>query len=282
MNKLFRLLFVGTLLAFALAACQQPKPHGSEAPSAPEAEIDSARANADTIGIDSTEAAPTPAVDELFADFIYSFSTNRSFQFSRIDFPLQTSFNGKPRAAVNRIDWRFDKLYYKHSLHIIILDSERGIQALSGIKTDTVKLEQLLMKRRECRRYTFVRERSGWRLKLLSTIPIRTHRDAGFLTFYNRFATDSAFQQAHLAESIDFVTYDADNHYRKIEGVIDRDQWSAFRPELPANDIFATDYGLPLTGNVRVVSVRGNSNGMSSMLKFRKRQGAWQLVKFEN
>lgn len=281
MNKLFRLLSACALAAFALSACQQPKP-SAEAPSAPEAQTDSAQANADTIGIDSTEAAPPPAVDELFADFIYSFSTNRSFQFSRIDFPLRTVVNGKPRAAINRIDWRFDKLYYKHSLHIIILDSERGISSLSSIKTDTVRLEQLLMKRSECRRYTFIRQRSGWRLKLLSTIPIKSHRDAEFLTFYNRFATDSAFQQAHLAESIDFVTYDADNHFREIEGVIYRDQWPAFRPELPADDIFATDYGLPLAGSVRVVSVRGNSNGMASMLKFRKRHGAWQLVKFEN
>lgn len=244
---------------------------------------DSTEANNDTIGIDSAEVAPPPAVDELFADFIYSFSTNHSFQYRRTDFPLKCYENGKQVKSINRIDWKFDRLYYKHSLHIIILDSERKLKHIFNYKPDTVKLEQLMFSRHKFKQYVFAKVKGNWRLLCLNTASISSHPDASFLTFYERFATDSAFQNRHLDETIDFATYDEDNHFTRIEGTIDGSQWSAFRPEIPANDVFCIDYGIGL-GNtgVRVVSVRGNSNGMSSMYKFRETKTSWNLVKFEN
>ena len=129
----------------------------------------------------------------------------------------------------------------------------------------------------------FARENGSWRMNRINYFPISRHKDAGFLNFYEKFATDSVFQSEHLNETIDFITFDEDNHYQKIEGLIESDQWPVFHPELPANDIFNIDYGLGLHNkNVRVVSVRGNSNGMSSMFKFVRHKGVWKLVKFEN
>ena len=278
MNK----LYLGLLLAVATVSCTNNKPVQTETV-AQDVVVDTAKANADTIGIDSAETTPPAAVDELFADFIYSYTTNRSFQYRRTDFPLKKYENGKFAGVINRIDWKFDKLYYKHSLHIIILDGEKELGNLISLKPDTVRVEWLQFSKKRCKQYVFARENGSWRMNRINYSAISKHHDADFLAFYENFATDSVFQSEHLNETIDFITFDEDNHYQKIEGLIESDQWPVFHPELPASDIFNIDYGLGMkNANVRVVSVRGNSNGMSSMFKFVRRNGTWKLVKFEN
>lgn len=275
-------LYLGLLLMVAAVSCTNNKPAKTESETQASVE-DSAKNNADTIGIDSTETTPPPAVDELFADFIYSYTTNRSFQFRRTDFPLRKYENGKFAGTVDRIDWKFEKLYYKHSLHIIILDGEKDLNNLISLRPDTVRVEWLRFSKKKCKQYVFARENGCWRMNRINYSSIDKHPDADFLKFYERFAADSVFQSEHLNEMIDFITFDEDNHYNKIEGIIESDQWPAFHPELPAYDIFNIDYGLKLKNqNVRVVSVRGNSNGMSSMFKFVRHKGRWKLVKFEN
>ena len=275
-------LYLGLLLMVAAVSCTNNKPAKTESETQASVE-DSAKNNADTIGIDSTETTPPPAVDELFADFIYSYTTNRSFQFRRTDFPLRKYENGKFAGTVDRIDWKFEKLYYKHSLHIIILDGEKDLNNLISLRPDTVRVEWLRFSKKKCKQYVFARENGCWRMNRINYSSIDKHPDADFLKFYERFAADSVFQSEHLNEMIDFITFDEDNHYNKIEGIIESDQWPAFHPELPAYDIFNIDYGLKLKNqNVRVVSVRGNSNGMSSRFKFVRHKGRWTLVKFEN
>lgn len=281
MKKLF-LLF---LAAIAVVACKRDKATQTVATKADSLAIDSVLAvPPDTVQSgDTTAVAPPPTVDELFADFIYSYTTNRRFQLERTDFPLKEYIDGKLHGSVEKSQWRFDRLYYKHSLHIIILDSERKVAKLPSVKPDTVKVEWLLFKKQRCRQYLFVRERGVWRMNRINIFPISRHADAGFLEFYEKFASDSVFQSHHLAETIDFTTYDEDNHFQKIEGLIEKDQWPAFHPDLPADDIFSIDYGMGLRNkNVRVISVRGNSNSMSSMFKFVRKKGGWTLVKFEN
>ncbi len=278
MKKLYLVL----LLAVAVMSCKDNKPAQTETAAQAAAE-DSAKANADTIGIDSNEVTPPKAVDELFADFIYSYTTNRSFQYRRTDFPLKKYANGKFVGVVNRIEWKFDRLYCKHNLHIIILDGEKELGNLISLRPDTVRVERFQFGRKRCKQYVFARENGRWRMNRINYFPISRHKDAAFLAFYEKFATDSVFQSKHLDETIGFITYDEDNHFKKIEGLIESDQWPVFHPELPAKDIFNIDYGLGLHNRkVRVVSVRGNSNGMSSMFKFVKRKGTWKLVKFEN
>lgn len=275
MRKIYFFIVIFTLFLFS---CKRRNVEEKE-----KIYLDSIEANSDTIGIDSLEKTPPATVDELFADFIFSYSTNKSFQFSRTDFPLTVLRNGKTSEKINRIDWKFDKLYYKHSLHIVILDSEEDLHNIKRVKTDTVKVEWMKFRNLTCKQYFFVKKRGVWRLDHIAFLPIKKHQDADFLLFYNRFASDTAFQIKHLSDNIYFTTYDTDNHFKKIDGTIDRSQWLVFHPELPADDIFNLDYGESLHSHrIRIVSVRGNSNGMSSMFEFKKKGGIWRITKFEN
>ena len=65
---------------------------------------------------------------------------------------------------------------------------------------------------------------------------------------------------------MDFVTYDESNEEEKIEGVIDVDQWYAFHPDMPYDNVLNLYYGQKLdNADVRVISVRGNSNSWSCL-----------------
>ena len=71
---------------------------------------------------------------------------------------------------------------------------------------------------------------------------------------------------------MDFVTYDESNEEEKIEGVIDVDQWYAFHPDMPYDNVLNLYYGQKLdNADVRVISVRGNSNSWSACLNSRKK-----------
>lgn len=273
-------LYLWMLVAAAMMSCTGKKAPEEVKPQAP---VDSISADADTVGIDSSEVAPPTTVDELFADFIYTYSTNRSFQYRRTAFPLRRTRDGRPEKDMSRAAWKFDNLYYRHDLHLVILDGEKALNTLATVNSDTVRVEWLLFSKKWCKQYVFARKAGEWNLVCLNSFLISRHRDADFLNFYERFATDSLFQSEHLNETIDFITYDEDNHYEKIEGIIESEQYPMFSPELPADDIFNIDYGVEKKNrNVRVVSVRGNSNGLATMFKFVRKGGEWKLVKFES
>lgn len=275
-------IFILLICAVSLIACRR---NNAVEPNVAVHEIntDSLQAKADTIEEDTAEAAPPLAVDELFADFIYSYSCNRNFQYGRTRFPLKRFFSGKETRSLSRSDWKFDRLYYKTELHIIISDSEKSINDIDSVKSDKVALELLKFDKSSVKQYVFGKEQGKWELTRLDYFPISMHPDSDFLEFYGHFANDSAFQRKHVSDYVDFITYDEYNENEKIEGVIDVEQWYAFHPELPSGNVFNINYGCKLNNaDVRVISIRGNSNSWTSMFKFRRKDGIWKLVKFTN
>ena len=102
-------IFILLICAVAVSACK--KKHSVETTFvAPEINIDSLEITSDTIEADDKESTPPATVDMLFADFIYLYSSNRSFQYSRTRFPLRHYKNRKPAAPIKKADWKFDRL----------------------------------------------------------------------------------------------------------------------------------------------------------------------------
>lgn len=275
-------IFILLICAVAVSACK--KKHSVETTFvAPEINIDSLEITPDTIEADDKESTPPATVDMLFADFIYLYSSNRSFQYSRTRFPLRHYKNRKPAAPIKKADWKFDRLYNKAELHIVVFDSEEALDEFDMSKSNRVVLEFLGFEKNSVRQYVFEKQSGKWELTQLNTFGMSLHYDSEFLEFYGHFANDSAFQRKHLDDYVDFVTYDESNEEEKIEGVIDVDQWYAFHPDMPYDNVLNLYYGQKLdNADVRVISVRGNSNSWSSMFKFKKKDGVWKLVKFVN
>lgn len=270
------------LVCMAAAACRRDGAAGTGAPAAPaEAEGDTADAAADTVEAEQPESPPPAAVDALFADFIYVFSSDRAFQRRRTAFPLRRFRDGGEMPPLEKEEWKFDRLYNKAELHIIVFGDEGEMEGFDTSAADSVLLEFLEFGKDSVARYVFEKLSGRWMLTQLNSFGMRLHEDAEFLEFYGRFAADSAYQRSHLNEYVNFNTYGDGSGGDEIEGVIDIEQWYVFHPDLPSGSVLCLNYGQKTGGSsTRVVSVRGNSNSWSSVFKFRKKNGVWKLVKF--
>ena len=106
---------------------------------------------------------------------------------------------------------------------------------------------------------------------------------ADFLTFYEKFTTDSVFQQESLAPQLSFAMEDPDEEETDIEGTIDRSQWPVFRPEIPGAKFVHLDFGQTYPNPTRIYLMQcGISNGMLDVFAFRHNGNQWQLVGYEN
>lgn len=248
---------------------------------------DSVMSQADSVVVDSSvvvdEKMPPKSVDGLFDDFIYSFMTNRRFQMQRIDFPLPVSdARTGTKSYLQQKQWHYDRLYSTKQAYIVIYGHHNNTNLEKDTKLNRVVVEWINLNKKTVKQYDFQREEGIWKLKALRYEDVRQNANADFLNFYQRFAVDSAFQRRHVSQTVSFKTYDSDN-FETVEGVVDVDQWFAFKPDLPHGVIANVNYGQQYRDNrERVMVISGLSNSMHSVLTFKKKNGSWILTKFEN
>lgn len=227
------------------------------------------------------EETPPRAVDELFDDFIYAFMEKQQFQKARIKFPLQYIIGGKD-SLIQKKDWTFNRLYADLDIYTMIFynANEAGIEkdtSVNQVIVDCIDLTNETIKQ-----YTFKRNNTLWQLALLKEHNIEMSVDSNFYHFYKEFVTDSLFQRKHIAESIEFETYDEDMG-EDIEGTLDIEQWYEFKPSLPSDMITNITYGKkPSDSSERVLVLSSLSGGMNCKLYFLREAEHWKLVRFEN
>ena len=266
-----------TLLAVLLAAsCKTDKP----APAAVN-DKDTAVVASDTLPADTTMIAPPKKADGLFDDFVYSFMRNPKYQKQRIKFPLLVNDHGKQQfIAANA--WHYDKMYLRNEVYTIIFDSEASVKAEKDTSLDSVAVEWVYLKRREVKQYRFHRIQGEWFLTEIVKHALSENINSDFYLFYDKFASDHAFQLRHVNSTINFKTFDEDN-FEPIEGVLDAQQWPDFRPELPQGTITNINYGQHYgNGNRRVLMVCTPSGGMGCSLTFQRKKSGWTLMKLVN
>lgn len=238
----------------------------------------------DSVAVDSsvTVSEVPKAADEFFSDFVYSFTSNKAFQYQRIAFPLPC-YNGKKRTVLQRRQWRFTRLYARDELYSVFYDDKSSLKLEKSRKVANVSVEQFNMPEHRVRAYVFRKPDGRWMLTEIRDFPLSDYKDAEFVTFYQQFATDSVFQMEHIAPSVSFETQDPEDEFETMTGEFDNDQWPAFRPELPY-DIFSNiDYGQSLRlRNRRVLAIEGSSSGFMCLLFFKKTPAGWMLYRFEN
>ena len=149
--------------------------------------------------------------------------------------------------------------------------------ALSRVTVDCIDFD-----RRRVEQYIFARVQRQWHLVEIDAHALGRHADSEFYTFYNRFATSTDFQMAHIADPFYFKTYDSDN-FQTIEGVLDVNQWPDFRPDLPSGHVTSVNYGQSYgQSRRRVLMLCSPSGGMSCSLTFLRMGKTWMLEKLEN
>lgn len=278
------ILFALLLLVFATmvvpTGCTDKKPQPADTLAA-----DSTIA--DTVADDSADeiiaATPMPkAADELFDDFVFNFAANRQLQRKRIVFPLKVYRNGKLAKEMTEKQWHMEHFFMRQQYYTLIFDNERQMKLVKDTSVANVIIEKIFFDRKVVQQFRFGRVNGQWMMQSINYKPIFKNKNADFLKFYERFASDSTFQIESMADEVEFTAPDPNDDFSSINGVMMPQQWPDFKPGLiPKGNIYNIIYGQKYTeSNKKIFVIRGIANGLEIELTFRKIDGQWKLVKF--
>lgn len=284
MTSVFKsLLWLSVLMLMLFQSCKRTGSFdsGAEGDSADSARTDTVLAS-DSLAEEAVEEAPVPkSADEYFNDFIYSFTSNRRYQYSRIVFPLPYDRFGEKR-YLSRKEWKFSKMHNENVVYTVFFDKESSLDLEKSRKVDEVTIEWFYMRKNCVQDFFFSRIDGKWKLRRMSEYGLENYPDKEFILFYQRFATDSLFQENHLFAEISVSVPDPDDDFETMTGTIGKEQWEAFKPELPGDVFTNIRYGQNLSEKKhRVVAVEGSSNGFLTLLFFKKMDGEWKLYKLK-
>lgn len=246
-------------------------------------------ASVDTTAVDTMEniiaQSPMPkAADELFDDFIFNFAANRKLQRTRIKFPLPVYQNGKVVRQIAKGAWKMEHFFMRQDYYTLIFDNMKQMNVVKDTTIDHVVIEKILFNIKTVKQYLFNRIEGQWMLTSVNYKPMYQNMNASFLKFYQRFAADSAFQVASMADQVEFTAPDPDDDFANMTGTITPDQWPMFKPGLiPGGNIYNILYGQKYTeSSQKIFVIRGIANGLETELTFRRKDGVWKLVKFNS
>jgi len=277
----FMVLLIVTMVGFSATGCSDKKPVA----------VDSAAADSviDTSSVDTMEAMIeeqpiSKAVDELFDDFFFNFAGNRKLQVKRINFPLPVYRNGKVEKQIQKSQWVIDRFFMRQDYYTLIFDNHKQMQFVKDTTIDHVVVEKIYFKTRTVKQYLFNRIHGLWKLTSINYKPIYQNKNASFLKFYQKFASDSAFQIRSMNESVTFTAPDPDDDFHDITGTMSPEQWPMFKPTLiPRGVIYNILYGQKyMESNQKIFVVRGIANGLEIEMTFRNKGGHWKLMKFNS
>lgn len=236
----------------------------------------------DTMEILIQETPMPKSADELFDDFLFNFAANRELQLRRIKFPIMI-WRGEKVDTLWEEDWQHDRFFLRQGYYTLILDDERQMYAMKDTAIEHVMIERIYYGTSSIQQFGFNKVDGLWHLDSLRFIPISSSPDGSFIAFYNRFATDTAFQVESIGETVDFTSPDPGDDYNEIEGLLTPETWLAFAPELPSGTIYNIVYGNRRRGgNRKLFIIRGISNSLETRLEFcRRDSGQWVLVRLK-
>lgn len=266
-------------VCFSTTGCQDKKPaSATDSIAADSAGMDSVQADSTEVLIEET---PMPkAADELFDDFVFNFAANRKLQMSRIAFPLPVYRGDKQVKAIDRKHWKMERFFMRQEYYTLIFDNQKEMNLGKDTAVAHVVVEKVYYEQERVRQYVFDRIGGLWMMTAIADKSLHKNQNASFLKFYGQFATDSAYQAAHLNNPVKFVGPDPDDDFSTMTGDIEPETWPAFAPTLPSGMIYNIIYGGQRTAsNQKIFVIRGIANGLETELTFRRKQGEWYLTK---
>ncbi|KAA6320205.1 hypothetical protein EZS27_029994 [termite gut metagenome] len=222
-------------------------------------------------------------LDELFDDFIYHFTSDPKLQKQRILFPLPYN-NLNALSKIEKKDWQHDSLYAGENFYSVIFDREDDMELPKDTSLTFVQVEWISPESRTLKKYCFKRIKRTWYLEAIHVFAYEEGEGENFIDFFSRFSNDSLFQQKRIKRPLTFVTNDPDDDFSIIKTTLGLNQWVAFKPELPANKLSNIDYGQQNNNysNKKIVALKSIGNGFSNTLYFQRKEGKWELYKFED
>ncbi len=227
-----------------------------------------AQSGADSLSADSVDTAKVDSLDALLESQ------------ARIKFPLLNINNGDT-GYIKKENWQIEHFFMRQGYYTLILDSRKQLNLTKDTNINNVTVEKIFLRKNYVKQYNFNRIRGEWMLTSINSHAMQKNSNSSFLQFYQRFATDSAFQYKSLNETIDFSGPDPDDDFSELEGEIFPEQWDVLGPtDLPSGTIYNIIYGQKyVQNNYKVFLLRGIANGQELEMTFQRKGGAWKLIR---
>lgn len=227
------------------------------------------------------EETPMPvAADEIFDDFFFNFAASRKVQRERIDFPLQVDNYGKEK-VVEQKNWQMEHFFMRQGFYTLIMTNAKQRQYAKDTHLNNVIVERIDMQRNFVTQWYFSRDNGLWRMKSMKNLALAKHPDGTFLSFYQKFATDSLFQQQSLYDPVTFTGPDPEDDFSTMTGELMPEQWPSFAPQLPSGVLYNIIYAekpYPQT-DTRLLYLCGIANGFQMDMMFVRQGNKWLLKK---
>lgn len=276
-------ILLGFLLFVFLISCGNKKTKTDSFASITD-RVDSVDYAADTLQQVEAEEEPKPIeADELFDDFIFSYALDETLQRQRTEFPLPFYDRDTPVKIEERF-WKHDYLFAQQNYYTLLFDKEDELELVGDTALKSVQVDWIYLKTRMVKRYYFERKRGMWMLEAINLREMEKGENEDFVEFYTHFVTDSVYQSKHIRRPLQFITIDPDDEFSILETTLDVNQWYAFRPAMPVDQLSNINYGQKNEdlSNTKILKVNGIGNGYSNIFYFRRRNGEWELYKYED
>lgn len=267
---------IAGMMSFSSVGCSDKKPQADVSDSVALVLEDTA---ADTVDQIITETPMPKAADELFDDFFFNFAANRKLQKRRIVFPLPV-INGKETTYITAKRWRMDHFFMHQDFYTLIFDNLKQMNVVKDTTVEHVVVEKINLQHKHVKQYIFNRVRGQWMMTAIANIGLHNSKNASFLSFYNKFVNDTAYQVSSVHDPLEFTGPNPDDDFGSMSGILAPEQWLSFAPELPKGTIYNILYGQKYTEtNQKIFVIRGIANGLETELTFRRKGGQWKLMK---
>lgn len=284
-----RVLIIGCCLVVLMASCGGGKKQVDPFETLTE-QIDSAMAvHPDSVCeiTDAEEEAIPVSADESFADFFYNFASDENFQRRRVVFPCPF-YRGEEVKRISADEWEYDPLFSREPVYTVLFDSEEEMEVEKDTAIHSVQVDWIYLSEEKVRRYYFERKDNRWYLEAVDVHRTKPESEdstkENFLTFYENFARDSVFQRSRLHNPLTFVTSDPEDEFQILETTLDEGQWFAFRPPMMKDRLTNVHYGQSENkdSDIKIVEFKGFGNGFNNTLYFKRHNGIWKLMEFED
>ena len=224
------------------------------------------------------------SVDSLFDDFFFAFCTNKLFQRGRIEFPLPVYDAENTRLQIEEEEWQYDPFFVEDGYYTVIFDTPAQMEAARDTTLMETMVERINLNADFVSQYHFGRDRGYWMLSSIRHQYLKDNGNASFLTFYQKFAADSVFQEKSLSPHVKFTTTDPDDELETISGTMEPGQWDMFRPAvIPDETIYNIVYGHPLHDDMeKLFVIRGVDDDSEAQMTFRRHRDRWRLTAISN
>ena len=104
----------------------------------------------DTLDLAEAEEALPARADELFDDFIFSFSADSAVQRVRTFFPLPYTVDGE-KTTIKKKEWEHDPLFSNRDFYTVIFNSEDEMQLEKDTSLIQVRVEFLDLQQKKAK-----------------------------------------------------------------------------------------------------------------------------------